>query len=385
MEFEDNRLLEEDHVYKELFNFLEKIFRSHYLKMYDTFDNTVWFLNNDPEFYSNKVNCSLTPNSTFILDTYNLMHQILENISANGNDFKKLKVNVSSFIRAYIIELMKIQKQRIKIGQKIMSFNIDENVNIIQEKIFKLEADSDYTKTESFLKFNLIKSENLPEGEYDCNLYVKKSKKNSLVDKGIVDNEVVISSIATNLKIIRRNNDFRDGKDYSFPKIKITPVEIRYNEFKPDEDILKVFSGTNINSFLFEFKNKQDNIVYKTKNEDIIDIYLKLIDYFNDLTRINHDCMLNINVYEEYKKKSLQNDIKISVNLNLTIDNSVRKYILERIHYIFKLSISYRTMVENNLHIMLKYFDSHAKNIKKILEKENVEHKSCCDGGCLVC
>ena len=113
MEFEDNRLLEEDHVYKELFNFLEKIFRSHYLKMYDTFDNTVWFLNNDPEFYSNKVNCSLTPNSTFILDTYNLMHQILENISANGNDFKKLKVNVSSFIRAYIIELMKIQKQRI--------------------------------------------------------------------------------------------------------------------------------------------------------------------------------------------------------------------------------------------------------------------------------
>jgi hypothetical protein len=125
--------------------------------------------------------------------------------------------------------------------------------------------------------------------------------------------------------------------------------------------------------------------VYKTKNEDIIDIYLKLIDYFNDLTRINHDCMLNINVYEEYKKKSLENEIKISVNLNLTIDNSVRKYILERIHYIFKLSISYRTMVENNLHIMLKYFDSHAKNIKKILEKENVEHKSCCDGGCLVC
>ena len=291
MDSENEKLIEVDTVYKDLFNLFEKIFRSHYLHLNDSFDNNVWFLAKDPEFYSNKLNNSTTPNTTINPENYNLMHQILENTSINGCDFKKLKVNVTNFIKILIIELMKIHKQSLKINQKIASFNIDENVNVIEEKIFKL-VDSEYNKIESILKINLVKIENLPEGDYDCSLFVKKSKKNRLVDGGLVDNEVFISSIP-NIKIIRRINEFKDGKDYSFQKIKIETVEINYNEFKPNEEILKIFSGTNLNSFQLECKNKTNNTIYKTKKEETIELYLKLIDFFCDLTKVSNECILS--------------------------------------------------------------------------------------------
>ena len=67
-------------------------------------------------------------------------------------------------------------------------------------------------KSESFLKISLVKTENLPEGDYDCEIYVKKSKKNNLVDRGIVDNEIVVSSISS-IKVTKRVHEFKD-KDF---------------------------------------------------------------------------------------------------------------------------------------------------------------------------
>jgi len=384
MDDENEKFLEADIVYRDLFNLLEKIFRSKNLNIYDTFDNNVWFLASDKEFYPNKINSQTTPNTTINPENYNQMHHILESISANGSDFKKLKVNVSTFIRTFIIELIKIHKQTVKIGQKITSFNIDENVNVIDEKIAKIGYDSENNKSESFLKISLVKTENLPEGDYDCEIYVKKSKKNNLVDRGIVDNEIVVSSISS-IKVTKRVHEFKD-KDYSFAKFKIETVDINYNEFKPDEEILKIFSGTNLNSFFFELKNKSDGMVYKTKSEEFIELYLKLIDFFCDLTKMTNECILTLMMHPENSMKSSNKEIKLSISLIFAIDNNVRRYILLRIQYIFKLSISYRTMVESNLECLLKPFGSSVReNIKIMLERDQNEQKNeCCGGRCLL-
>lgn len=382
MEYEYDKNNEMDSKYRELQNYFEKIFRTHYLTFNDTFDGNVWFLSDDSEFYKNKLNSQTTPNTTINPENYNLMHQILEETSANRNDFKKLKVNVGVFVNALILELLKIQKQRVKIGQKIKSFNIDENVNIIEEKIEKLKDESYGSKTESYLKINLVKSENLPEGEYEFSLFMKTLKKNKLVDKGIVDNKVEIIPLCQKVEIKDKYFEFKDSY---FQRLKIFPIDINYNEFKPDEDILKIYSGTNLNSLQIECKNTKTNTVYKSKTEEIIELYLKLIDFFCDLTRVNNDCILTLNLYEENIQKLQTCVIKLSINLNFLVENSVRKYILERIHYIFKLSVSYRSMVDNNLHTLLKYFGQYSEIFKIVLEKESVEPRpGCCGGKCIL-
>jgi len=382
MENENDRSFERDPNYADLYSYFEKIFRSHYLSINDYFDGNVWFLSDDSEFYKNKLNTQTTPNTTINPENYNLMHQILEENSVNKNDFKKLKVNVGIFINALIIELLKIQKQRIKIGQKIQSFNIDENVNIIEEKVDRLKEEAYGSKTESYLKINLVRSENLPEGEYEFSLFMKTLKKNKLVDKGIVDNKVEVIPLGQRIEIKDKIFDF---KDCFFQRLKIFPIDINYNEFKPDEDILKIYSGTNLNSLQIECKNTKTNSVFKSKTEEIIELYLKLIDFFCDLTRVNNDCVLTLNLYEENSRKSSKSEVKLSINLNFLIENSVRKYILERIHYIFKLSVSYRSMVDNNLHTLMKYFIKYSENIKILLERETVEQRpGCCGGKCIL-
>lgn len=384
---ENEKFYEDDLTFRDLFSLYERIFRSQNYTLLDSFDNSVWFLKDDPEFYKSKIG-QTTPNTTINPEHFSMMHQILEQTSTNGNDFKKLKVHVSTFIRILVIELLKIQKQKLKITQKINSFNIDESVNVIEEKIEKLKDEASYTKSDSFLKISLVKCENIPEGEYEFRLNIKKSKKNNLVDKGIIDNEEAMIALNNTVKVSGKVNEFKDSKETTFDKIKIYPVDINYSEFKPDEEILKIFSGTNLNSFQIECKNKTKSLNYKSKDEEILELYLKLIDFFCDLTKVTHDCILTLFINQENQKGNINytaSDMKLSINLNFVIDSSVRRNILLRIHYIFKLSISYRTMVENNLNTLLRYFGTHGENIKIILVKENVEHRSdCCGGKCLI-
>ena len=382
MEFENEKMFESEPNYADLYSLFQKIFRGRFLSPNDYFDGNVWFLAGDSEFYKNRLNTQTTPNTTINPETYNLMHQILEEHSVNKNDFKKLKVNVGVFINALVIELIKIKKQLSKITKKIESFNIDENVNIIEQNVDKLKEENYGSKAESYLKVNLVKSENLPEGEYEFSLFVKTLNKNKLVEKGIVDIKVEVIPLGQRVEVKDKNNDF---KDCIFQRLKIIPIDINYNEFKPDEDILKIYSGTNLNSLQIECKNTKNNMVFKSKTEEIIELYLKLIDFLINLTTVSNDCILTLNLYEENGRNIAKNEIKLSINLNFIIDNSVRKYILERIHYIFKLSVSYREMVKNNLNTLMKYFDEYKNNINSLLEKgASEERPGCCGGKCML-
>ena len=71
------------------------------------------------------------------------------------------------------------------------------------------------------------------------------------------------------------------------------------------------------------------------------------------------------------------------INVFFDIDQNVRKAILERIYYIFKNTISFRSIVENAQNNLINYFPDQADRIVDLLEKEMPEERNnCADCGC---
>jgi len=235
--------------------------------------------------------------------------------------------------------------------------------------------------------------EGFPEGNYDIKLIFSRAKKNSLIEKGIIDSEKEI----LNLSPIKLSSNYIDFKknEMIFQKINIKPLEINYDEFQIDDEILKIFSGTDLNYIQFELRNKDKNIIFHTELQEIIDFYLKILDSILDPSKMKFESVFNLSTTrarssnhqtencQELKNKNCSNS-NLYINIFFEFDEHVRKSILERIFYIFKLSISYRTLIENNLSCLIKYFKKYRENIINTLEKANYEENTSYCSNCLI-
>ena len=367
--------------YKELYYIFEKIFRSKNYGQEDFFQNDVFFLSDDIEF-KKLCNIKNTPNTN--LNDNNILYQILENNSENGSDFKKLKIQVGIFIKHLILNLIELQNQKDIIVEKIKSFDIDETLNIIEQKLYniKISENQNPSNPRSSMKISVSRLDCLPDGDYVFKLYLQKF---TIRDRGVIQKEDVVNSNLPMVNIKNRIIDLKERyKEFTFESHKIFPVDINYNEFKNDDTFLKQYSGTNLLYFKLEMIDKQGNI-FSTSPQEILDLFLKLVNtFFTDFIQNSKEISIKLPLKKEEPIKDEKSCSFILLNVQFEIDPVVRKSILERIYYIFKNIISFRTLVENNQHDLLNHFPYHSDQIINILSKQMAEENSNCDCGCLI-
>jgi len=379
-----NMDIEQSTKYKELFILIEKVFRNKFLGLEDFFKHDVFFLKDDITFhtYDNMPRKSSSHNKNI-----NVMYNILESLSVNGSDFKKLKVQVKKFIRQLCLELIQLQHQKDKITDKIKMFNIDETLNIIEQKLefIKVNLNSNIsTKNEdSFIRISIARLDDFPPGEYSVKLKLRKLRLCS-------DNQYEIEeSRLSLLPTIYKEKTLVDLKDkikeFTFENQYIFPVDIDFNKLISDEKIMMQYSGTNLCYFLLELKDKHGNR-YSSSVQEIIDLYIKLITtFFTDFTQNTKELNLKLVANQVEPVVDLNNYYTLVINVFLEIDQDVRKSILERIYYIFKNTISFRSIVENAQNNLINYFLEQGEQIVDILEKQVVEERTNCgDCSCII-
>jgi hypothetical protein len=366
----------------ELYKLFQRIFRAKNLDKDDSFSNEVFFLSEDIEFIQSQK--AKTPNP----ENLNSMHRLLRSLNKK-KDSQKLLINVHDFIKSLSYELLKLQIEKEKLLEKIKTFNIDETINIIEQKIYNLENNQSLFgmnyKNESCIRISVSRIDNFPPGDYSFKLHLRKIKKNNMIDSGIIDSEDInYNLISTVKKETLGLIDLKDKiKDYTFPTQTVSPVELNYSEFKGDDPVIKRFSGTNIAYFRLEITDTDGNI-YHSNTQDLIDLNIKLVNFYTDFTQIKKDFDLKLICEKSYPKDDL-NSYCLLVSVSLEIDALVRKSVLSRIYYIFKNTISYRTLIDSNQSEFLKYFLSFSDDIKDILEKgHNEERSRCGDCACLI-
>jgi hypothetical protein len=211
----------------------------------------------------------------------------------------------------------------------------------------------------------------------------------------------------------------------------------------------KAFSGTDFLNFSFEFINKNNGFECRTEPFEIIEFYLKLIDFFiEDSSKSNIESILNLKTEVIVKKgKTKELNLKDNISKNLSkmdtkktfeqsqslrstlksigevennkenkennkeinenngenevipseigvllkislenMDNSLKISILKRILHIFKLTLGYKSLLDNNLDELINYFGKYKENIKELLEKDgnSNENNGYCCSDCLI-
>jgi len=372
----------ESPVFKELSDIFEKIFRAKGFALEDYFHSDVFFLTDDVEFHSLiKINNS-TPTAGQKDDK--MMYKILKSISENGFEFRKLKVKVRNFIQNLADCLIDFQSQKEMIDDKISLFQIDETINIIEQKLYNLQKpDSQMDNKQSTFKISISRLDQFPEGEYSFKLFysIFKNKANNQLEAE--DQVIVLPSV---IKKDKNTIDFKDkAKDLTFQTINILPLSVNYNNYKENDNFVKIFSGSNLIEMSIEITEK-NGTVYKTNKQEFLDIYLKLIStFFTDLTKNSHEINLKLKAFKQETNKAESSSNEIVCSFYIDINRLLRTAVLERIHHIYKDTISFRRYVESSLSSLLGYFPNQKETIRYILSKsENQEHTPCSDCGCLV-
>ena len=367
--------------YNELYGLFEKIFRAKNLHRDDTFSTEVFFLSEDIELLT--IDSSKTPDN----ENRNQMHKMLRSLNTEKNS-SQLKVKVHNFISDLSCELIRLEDQKEKITEKIMSFNIDETLNVIEQKLYNLSTNKNLfgsnLKNQPVFLVGLSRLDNFPPGNYSFKLKMRKIKKNSLIDSGIIDTEDLVYSLLSTIKKDSMSLlDLKDrSNDYIFPQQTLLPVELNYNEFKADDPIIKQYSGTNIAFFEIEIKDEVGN-VYNTSPQEILDLYIKLSNFFTDFTQIRKEFDLKLVTQKVLASNNQDISCSIIVNIFMEINTSVRKNVLERIYYIFKNTIAYRMVIDKTQRQFIKYFSNFDEKIREILETiKNNERSECCYDSC---
>jgi hypothetical protein len=368
--------IEETQKFKEIHDIFEKIFRGKNFYLEDQFKSDVFFMSEDVEFLT-MTSVKATPNA--IKSDSNLMYKILESSSENGSDFKKLKVNVKDFIKLIVFNLIELQQQKETISEKIKNFDIDETLNIIEHTLANPPSATS-TQITPNLKVSITRMDDFPAGEYSFKLHFDKLR---FVSKGVVQSENSSSQIFPTIKKDKSVLDLKDRvKDFTFQSQNLIPIEINYNDYKDNEKIMKLFSGTNLTSFELEITEK-GGTKYFTPQQEVLDIFLKSTKYFFTDT-LKHSTELNLK-FNTFKQDESSISHNLICSLLIEIDFPVRKSILERIYYIFKNTISFRTLVETNLKSLLRYFPNHFDTLTNILNRQDKEERSACgECGCRV-
>ena len=376
--------IEQSTKYKELFILLEKVFRNKFLGLEDFFKQDVFFLKDDITFHTFD---NIPRKSSSHTKNINVMYNILESLSVNGSDFKKLKVQVKKFIRQLCLELIQLQHQKDKITDKIKMFNIDETLNIIEQKLdfIKVNFNNNIStkNQESYIRISIARLDDFPQGEYSVKLKLRKLRLCS--DNQYEIEESRISLLPTIYKE-KTLVDLKDRiKEFTFENQYIYPVDIDFNKLISDEKIMMQYSGTNLCYFLIELKDRHGNR-YSSSVQEIIDLYIKLITtFFTDFTQSTKELNLKLVANQVEPKVDLSNYYTLVINVFFEIDQEVRRSILERIYYIFKNTISFRSIVENAQNNLINYFLEQGEQIVDILEKQVIEERSNCgDCSCVI-
>jgi len=377
----------ESPVFKELSDIFEKIFRAKGFVLEDYFNSDVFFLTDDVEFHT-LININNTTPTAGQNDE-KMMYKILKSISENGFEFRKLKVKVRNFIKSLADCLIELQSQKEMIDDKISLFQIDETINIIEQKLYNLQKpDGQLDNKQSTFKISISRLDQFPEGEYSFKLFYSmfKNKPSNLLETE--DQVIVLPSV---IKKDKNTIDFKDkAKEFTFQTINIYPLSVNYSNYKDNDNFVKIFSGSNLIELYIEITEK-NGTVYKTNKQEFLDIYLKLIStFFTDLTKNTHEINLKLKAYKQETNKAENSQVDNTTNeivcsFNIDINRLLRTAVLERIHHIYKDTISFRRYVESNLSSLLGYFPNQKETIRYILSKsESQEHTPCTDCGCLV-
>ena len=374
--------IEQSAKFKELYILLERVFRNKFFGLEDYFKSDVFFLRDDLKFHKYE---NLPLSNSNSKNNINVLYGILESISANGSDFKKLKIQVKLFIKKYSLELLQLQIQKDKISDKIRMFNIDETLNIIEQKLVLLKnnliSDALHKIDKSFMRISISRLDDFPAGEYTVKMKIRKLKIT-----GESKYEIEESTFTLLPTIIKENTlvDLKERiKDYTFENQYLYPIEINFDELMNDDKILMQYSGTNLFYFELELEDKHRN-KYKTSIQEIIDLYIKIISSFlTDFTQNNKELNLKLVANQVEPILCEGKYYSLIINVFFDIDQNVRKAILERIYYIFKNTISFRSIVENAQNNLINYFPDQADRIVDLLEKEMPEERNnCADCGC---
>lgn len=348
----------------------EKLFSSKGYRLFDFFDDDIWFLNNNSEEYNEKNQVSIKK-----------INSIISSLSFNKNNKGKFKVNVEAFIEKVLDYIFSLKKQIEEASANIREYNINRNVVIIPDVIKELNLQKEKShKNNSKLKFSLVRMDNFPEGSYEFNLYITftsgEQKKLTLGNR----NEVIFIDKKKEMVMVSGDNPSTFEKcEFCVDENKETSdfQDITNNERNDIE------SGTNLVSYYIEIL-KDGNFYFQSQPNYFFHNFLNITEDLKNLTSTVYMTTLKYTIQNQNGRYKENNDTILYMTLTIDFDRNSRISVLERILKLFNNVL--RTKKEKT-ELLYSFLNDNFREItfqvKDCLTHKKYEERDNCCSGCL--
>ena len=363
---------------------LQKTFLEHFKKnklgYNDIFDQSVFFLKNDHEYYKNKINTRFL--SDLVKSTPNEENDtILSTLVRSLIRSKASKVKVSIFIEELVDSLIKLREDQKRVDALIKQYDAYKTKNLIEEYLNNEDYSGNSSEMmNSTLKIYFSGVQGLDAAKYKFSLMTGTlSDKSSLLKK--IDEEIFEYKLNHIVKIEEDDQKFASfedkGSEYFFPEIELFSYELTGKE-NISEAVKNKDTGTNLLYFFLRIENLNKNYedVMFTEQKSLLELFLQnLIPLMNNgLTKT---------FYTDCAVKNLFNSILCKLKIVIDFDPTTISTIFIKIVELLKNIISFKILVDHKWKTIIKYFPELEDDLFCILGlKEKIESLN--EGKCLI-
>jgi len=353
---------------EKILNLFIKHFNFNHVEPKDSFDQSVFFLKNDQDYYKNLTNIRYF--SDLINSTPNEGDDIIKVIIIQSLiKSKQKKVVVQVFLEELVDSLMKLKEERKRVDILIKKYDAFRTKNVIEEHLNSFDTSVITSDTmKSCMKIFVSKIEGLTKGEYKLSLLAATFNNKSNKE------EVAVETFDYKLNHIIHCKDDKPlllndkGNEYFFPEFEIYSYEMTAED--KASSISNFDSGTNLLYFSLRIENLNKNYedIVETEKKPILELLLSNLKPLIDNYSLNKSFYTDCGVGQDNSKS-----IVLKLNVVFDFDPVTLATVFNKIVVLLKNIISFKVLVDHKWKTIIKYFPDLEADIKQILE---IDHNS---------
>lgn len=366
---------------EKLLNLFIKQFKINHVELTDSFDQSVFFLKNDQDYFKNLTNIryfsdliNSTPNEGDDIIKVIITHSLLKS--------KMKKVKVEMFLNELVDTLLKLKEERKRIDILIKKYDAFRTKNVIEEHLNNYETSSITHETmKSCMKIFVSKIEGLSKGEFKISLLAASFNNKSNKE------EMTVKTFDYKLNHIINCKDEKPlylndkGNEYFFPEIDIYSYEMTVED--KSSSISNFDSGTNLLYFFLRLENLNKNYedVVETEKKPILELLLSNLKPLIDNYSLNKSFYTDCGVGQDNYKS-----VVLKLNVVFDFDPITLSSVFNKIVILLKNIISFKVLVDHKWKTIIKYFPEMESEINRILEmdRSSIKKEDNSDNKCII-